>query len=64
MFAIQKMADVALLQANKIPLLLLTAAFVLYILTTIVLTVRAVQHDKAFTAQPDMTGETKEEKPC
>ena len=64
MFAIQKIADASLLQANKIPLLLLTAVFVLFVLTTVVLTVRAVQREKAFAAQPDLPEETTEDKLC
>lgn len=64
MFAVQTIATAALLQANKIPILLLAIAFVLILLATVVLTVRAVRRDKAQTAQPLSDEENAEEPLC
>ena len=63
MFAIRKVADMALLQANKTALLVLAAACVLFLAATIVLTVRAARREKARGAQSVPDAAAREETP-
>ena len=64
MFAVQMIVDASLLRANKIPLLLLSAAFILFFLMTVILTVRAVRREKQFAAQADHYEASAEDRRC